>query len=185
MRLCHNQRRAAVPLVLCLEIKNIKSTSGMFSNTQHDSGWRNNEDTVLFDESRPLWVYNQQFQVLTLVQRGRKAAVNHRVLYLCWIVYTKSWNMIWTHRDRPGFFQPKHGASLTFTHLVVHSGTEEDLSVHACLKGRPGQGKLSLHCVQKHNSDITGATQNLGHFKKYSDLKPHLFCLFNVNDTES
>lgn len=54
MRLCHNQRRAAVPLVLYLEIKNIKSTSGMFTNTQHDSGWMNNEVTVLVDKSHPL-----------------------------------------------------------------------------------------------------------------------------------
>lgn len=128
MRLCHNQRRAAVPLVLCLEIKNIKSTSGMFSNTQHDSRWRNNDITVLVDESRPLWVYNQQFQVLTLVQRSRKAAVNHRVLYLCWTVYTKCWKMIWTHHSTPGlfFFQLKHRVSVTSMHLGAHSGTEED-----------------------------------------------------------
>lgn len=142
MRLCHNQRRAVVPLVLCLEIKNIKSTSGMFSNTQHDSGWGNNEVTVLVDESRPLWVYNQQFQVPTLVQRGRKAAVNHRVLDLCWTVYTKPWKMIWTHRDWPGFFQPKHRVSLTFTHLGVHSGTEEDPPVYSCVsEGKTGAGK--------------------------------------------
>lgn len=127
MRLCHNQRRADVPLVLCLEIKNIKSTSGMFSNTQHDSRWRDNEVTVLVDESQPLWVYNQQFQVLTLVQRSRTAAVNHRVFYLCWIVYTKSCKMIWACCDGPGvFFQPKHGVSVTFTQLGAHSGTEED-----------------------------------------------------------
>lgn len=80
MRLFHKQRGAAVPLVLCLKLKNIKSTAGMFLNTQHNSWWRNNEVTVLVDESGPLWVYNQQFQVLTLVQRSRRAARNHRVL---------------------------------------------------------------------------------------------------------
>lgn len=183
MRLCHNQRRAAVPLVLCLEIKNINSTSGMFSNTQHDGGWRNNEVTVLVDEARPLWVYNQQFQVLTLVQRGRKAAVNHRVLYLCWIVYTKSWKMIWTcHRVFPT-------QTLSISHIHTPRWSQQDWrgppSVDACLKGRPGQGKLSLHCVQKHNSDITGATCNLGHFKNIQIENGIFFYLFNVSHTES
>lgn len=164
MRLCHNQRRADVPLVLCLEIKNIKSTSGMFSNTQHDSRWRDNEVTVLVDESQPLWVYNQQFQVLTLVQRSRTAAVNHRVFYLCWIVYTKSCKMIWACCDGPGGFSnpnmeyQSHSRSSVLTVGLKRTPP----SVHACLKQRPGQRKLSLHCVQKHNSDITGTSN---HFK--------------------
>lgn len=151
MRLCHNQRRAAVPLVLCLEIKNIKSTSGMFSNTQHDSEWRNNDVTVLVDESRPLWVYNQQFQLPTLVQRGRKAAVNHRGLRLCWTVYTKSRKMIWTSRERPAFFRPKHRLSVTFTPRCSQWDWRGPPSVHACQRRRSGHGNLSLHCVRKHN----------------------------------
>lgn len=164
MRLCRNQRRADVPLVLCLEIKNIKSTSGMFSNTQHDSRWRNNEVTVLVDESQPLWVYNQQFQVLTLVQCSRTAAVNHRVFYLCWIVYTKSCKRIWACCDGLGVF-PTQTWSIGHIHAARCSQWDwrGPPSVHACLKQRPGQRKLSLHCVQKHNSDITGTTCN--HFK--------------------
>lgn len=52
MRLFHKQRGAAVPLVLCLKLKNIKSTAGMFLNTQHNNRW-NNEVTVLVDGSGP------------------------------------------------------------------------------------------------------------------------------------
>lgn len=155
MRRFHKQRGAAVPLVLCLKLKNIKSTAGMFLNTQHNSWWRNNEVTVLVDEPGPLWVYNQQFQVLTLVQRSRRAARNHRVFdFVLDCIYKILENDV-DFVGRTGF--PEQTRSVG--HSPTPQGSQQDERGPFGGVWKEGrQGKLALHCLWRHHSGFTGSS---------------------------
>lgn len=161
MRLFHKQRGAAVPLVLCLKLKNIKSTAGMFLNTQHNSWWRNNEVTVLVDEPGPRWVYNQQFQVRTQVQRSRRAARNHRFGF-CAGLYIQNLGK-WC-----GF-----GGRDWVSRANTECGPQRHASVMAA--GR----EWTRLCVWREG--FTGNSQDLGFYsgtlQKYSELKDDRFHL--------